>query len=596
MKKMHFIFLLYIFISSASSCKKDVLIPPEKGNLQMISIHLGPINLNLASGAINNNIPTDQPLVISFSAPLNTATVAAAITLSDGADMISLTPFFMDGNKTVSCSHIVLENNQTYTLTISNELTGINSETFAGYTISFTTQAGTLLITSLTVSGKDLLGNERISDVNRDLTAVIKFNHPVEVSTVNSSSVTLARPGVNEALNFLLSDSNKTITIESTDLLTHFEKYTLTISAMLHAEDDSYIFNGFSDAFYSAIDSTPKFPLVPEDELLTIIEEQTFKYFWDFAHPVSGLSRERESSGDVVTIGGSGFGVMAILVGIERNFITREEGTTRLHTIVDFLETADRFHGVWPHWMSGATGNVIPFSPNDNGADIVETSYLMHGLLTVRQYLNTADPGENDLINKINELWDTVEWDWFTKGGEDVLYWHWSPSLGWIMNFPIHGYNEALITYFLAAASSTHAIEAEVYHAGWALNGGIINGNTYYGIPLPLGYAYGGPLFFAHYSFVGLNPETLQDTYANYWTQNVNHTLINREHCIVNPQDYVGYSSDCWGLTSSDNNFGYDAHSPTNDLGVITPSAALSSFPYTPEYAMDALEFFYYTI
>ncbi|MBC8173624.1 MAG: hypothetical protein H7X71_06945, partial [Chitinophagales bacterium] len=221
---------------------------------------------------------------------------------------------------------------------------------------------------------------------------------------------------------------------------------------------------------------------------------------------------------------------------------------------------------------------------------------LMHGLLTVRQYLNAADPGENDLINKINDLWDTVEWDWFTKGGEDVLYWHWSPSLGWIMNFPIHGYNEALITYFLAAASSTHAIEAEVYHTGWALNGGIINGNTYYGIPLPLGYAYGGPLFFAHYSFVGLNPETLQDTYANYWTQNVNHTLINREHCIVNPQDYVGYSSDCWGLTSSDNNFGYDAHSPTNDLGVITPSAALSSFPYTPEYAMDALEFFYYTI
>ncbi|MFV0377187.1 MAG: glucoamylase family protein [Mangrovibacterium sp.] len=333
-----------------------------------------------------------------------------------------------------------------------------------------------------------------------------------------------------------------------------------------------------------------------DDELLTKVEQQTFKYFWDFGHPVSGLARERNSSGETVTSGGSGFGVMAILVGMERGFISRAEGLERLSTIVDFLGKADRFHGAWSHWLNGSTGKAIPFSTKDNGGDLVETSFMAAGLLAARQYLNASDAAENTLITKINELWKTIEWDWYTQGGQKVLYWHWSPDYNWEMNMKIQGYNEALITYIMAASSETHPISAEVYHQGWAKSGAMANGKSFYNTKLPLGSDYGGPLFFAHYSFMGIDPRNLSDQYASYWEQNRNHSLINQAYCIQNPQSWVGYSADCWGLTASDNPNGYSAHSPTNDLGVITPTAALSSFPYTPQESMKALHFFYYQL
>jgi len=331
-----------------------------------------------------------------------------------------------------------------------------------------------------------------------------------------------------------------------------------------------------------------------DEVLLEKVQHQTFNYFYDFAHPASGMARERNTSGDIVTSGGSGFGLMALVVGMERGFITRVEGVRQIEEMVGFLETCDRYHGVWPHWLNGGTGKVVPFSPNDNGADLVETAFLVQGLIAVRQYLYKNDPKEKALAERINTLWEEVEWDWFTRDGEKVLYWHWSPNLGWKMNMGIRGHNETLIAYVLAASSPAHSIDSAVYHQGYARNGAIINGSAYHGITLPLGEEYGGPLFFSHYSFLGLDPRNLEDKYANYWEQHVNHTLINRAYCMENPEGFKGYGENCWGLTASDNHQGYSAHSPTNDLGVITPSAALSSMPYTPELSKKALRHFYY--
>jgi hypothetical protein len=331
-----------------------------------------------------------------------------------------------------------------------------------------------------------------------------------------------------------------------------------------------------------------------DEVLLEKVQHQTFKYFFDFAHPLSGMARERNTTGEIVTTGGSGFGLMALVVGMERGFITREEGLTQIEKVLGFLETCDRFHGAWPHWLHGTTGEVIPFSPKDNGADLVETAFMVQGLITVRQYLLKMRPADTDLAERINTLWKEVEWDWFNQGGEEVLFWHWSPEFEWEMNMEIQGHNETLITYVLAASSPTHPIDSSVYHTGYARNGEIVNGHTFYDIPLPLGEDYGGPLFYTHYSFLGLDPRNLKDSYANYWEQNMNHTRINRAYCIENPKDYQGYGKNCWGLTASDNHHGYSAHSPSNDLGVITPSAAISSIPYTPEYSIQAIRHFYY--
>ena len=334
-----------------------------------------------------------------------------------------------------------------------------------------------------------------------------------------------------------------------------------------------------------------------DEELLTMVQEATFKYFWDYAHPVSGLSRERTPGmEDVVTSGGSGFGVMAILVGIEREFITREEGAQRILKILNFLDNADRFHGAWSHWLDGGTGEVIPFSGYDDGGDLVETAYMIQGLLTARTYFNQNNSTEKQIDSLISHLWESVEWDWYRRfPSSNYIYWHWSPNHQWAMDFPIIGPNECMITYLLAIASPTHSIPASLYENGWASNPNYDNGKTFYGYPLWVGWDYGGPLFFAHYSYLGFDPRLKKDSHTNYFNNNRNQTLINRAYCIDNPGGYEGYGENCWGLTASDNPFGYFAHEPQvgKDNGTITPTAALSSFPYTPEESMAALKHFY---
>jgi len=312
------------------------------------------------------------------------------------------------------------------------------------------------------------------------------------------------------------------------------------------------------------------------------------------------LARERTSSGDIVTTGGSGFGIMSMLVGVQRDFITRAQALGRIDTIVNFLtNNVTRYHGAFPHWLNGTTGATVPFSTQDDGGDIVETSYMIQGLLCARQYFNsTTDPNEINLRNSINNIYDSVQWNWYRQNGQNALTWNWSPDYGWAINVHVQGWCEALIAYVLAASSpvAANAIPSVVYTNGWAQNGAMKNGNSYYGVPLPLGPAYGGPLFFAHYSFLGINPTGLSDAYANYWAQDTAHATINYLYCLSNPNHYYGYSSSCWGLTASDIQNGYTASSPTNDVGVIAPTAAISSLPYTPTQSMNALRFFYYKL
>ncbi|NDV94025.1 beta-glucosidase [Dysgonomonas sp. 521] len=344
---------------------------------------------------------------------------------------------------------------------------------------------------------------------------------------------------------------------------------------------------------------------ITDDALLDSVQHRTFNYFWDGAEPTSGMARERfhvdgvypENDKNVVTSGGSGFGIMAIVAGIDRGFVTREQGLERLTRIVSFLEKADSFHGVFPHWWDGETGKVKGFSDKDNGGDLVETSFLLQGLLVAHQYYISGSVAEKALAARIDKIWRNVDWNWH-RNGQNVLYWHWSPDHSWDMNFPIRGYNECLITYILAACSPTHGTPAEVYHEGWAENGKIIGPHELQDYTLNMRYQSNsgvGPLFWAHYSFLGLNPTGLKDKYADYFQEMKNYTLINRAYCISNPKGYKGYGEDCWGLTASYSVNGYSAHEPDEkgDLGVIAPTAALSSIVYTPEESMKVMRKLY---
>jgi hypothetical protein len=330
------------------------------------------------------------------------------------------------------------------------------------------------------------------------------------------------------------------------------------------------------------------------EELLDTIERRTFDYFWEGAEPNSGLARERihidgvypENDRDVVTTGGSGFGILALIAGIERGYISPEQGLERFERIIGFLEKADAFHGAFPHWINGPTGRVKPFGIKDDGGDLVETAFLFQGLLALHQYYLNGSAGEQAIAARVDKLWQDVEWDWY-RNDQDVLHWHWSPLYGWEMNFPIHGYNECLILYVLAAASPTHGIPPQVYHHGWAEDGAIMMPHTVENIPLALRYqgTEAGPLFWAHYSFLGLDPRGLKDRYADYLSEMTNYTLVNRAYCLRNPNKHDGYGEALWGLTASYSTAGYAAHAPDerNDHGVISPTAALSSIVYTPD-------------
>lgn len=340
-------------------------------------------------------------------------------------------------------------------------------------------------------------------------------------------------------------------------------------------------------------------PQLADAELLDLVQEQTFKYFWDFAEPNSGLARERSQdnaygglSPKLVTIGGSGLGLASFPAAVERGWISRDQAVQRLDKILDFLEMVPTYHGAFSHWYHGETAQTISFSAMDDGGDLVETAFLIQGLLINRQYFSDSGEDETSIRQRITSLWEAVEWTWYTNN-QNVLYWHWSPTYNFQINLPITGWNESLIVYVLSAASPTFSIEKEVYEQGWASGGNIRTNRTHYNISLPLGPSFGGPLFFAHYSFLGLNPKGLSDQYVDYWEQNRAHSLIHYNYAIDNPKNFEGYGSNAWGFTASDSYEGYSAHSPTNDLGVITPTAALSSFPYTPEESMKALRYYY---
>ena len=426
----------------------------------------------------------------------------------------------------------------------------------------------------------------------------IQFSTKVNRSTVDAAVSYSDSYGDAVAFTSSYAQGDSVLLITPVGNLKHITKQSFSLLSTIKSSTGGSLTSTVDKSFITRIDSTRKFAALTNDQLLDKVQQQTFKYFWDFAHPVSGLARERYTSGETVTSGGSGFGIMSIVTAVSRGFISRAQGLARMQTIVSFLKnTAQTFHGAYPHWLNGTTGTVIPFSTKDNGADLVETSYLMQGLLCARQYFSDAGTAESTLRADINTIYNRVEWSWFRNNNQNVLYWHWSPNYSWDMNMPIRGWNECLITYVMAASSTTYGIPASVYTNGWAgASTGFTNGNQYVGYTLPLGPAYGGPLFFAHYSFLGINPNGLTDVYANYATQTKNHTLINYNYCRTMASINYGYSDSVWGLTACDIPNGYSACSPTNDQGVIAPTAALSSFPYTPQQSMAALQFYYYVL
>lgn len=539
-------------------------------------------------------IATDASIELVFSQPIDRNAISTTVQLLKNEEPVATDYLFLVEDRNIKITpRRLLDFNSKYELVISSRLMSTQGGSFVGQRILFQTRTGALHLNLIEVEGQPVTANNYVHNISVSPKVHCEFSLPIDKVAFQQA---FAIDGIStDILAFEFNDTEDAVDITFEQPLTHWSKYDMRLAAGNIGQNEEQ-FDGHISSFYTKPDPTPKFPILTDEELLTTIQRQTFKYFWDFGHPVSGLARERSTSQDIVTMGGSGFGILAMIVGVERGFITLDEGISRWNTMVDFLLQADRFHGVFPHWMNGATGRVVPFSARDNGGDLVETAFLVQGLLTLRAYLLRERPSATALISNINKIWEEIEWTWYTKGGNDALYWHWSPDQEWAINLPIRGHNETQIVYILASASPTFPISVETYHKGYARSGAMVNGREFYNYVLPLGPQLGGPLFFSHYSYLALDPRHLEDRYANYWIQNTNHSLINYAYCMANPKNYVGYGDQAWGLTASDSHRGYAAHSPNNDLGVISPTAALSAMPYTPDESMTAARYFYETL
>lgn len=581
---MKILLLISLFFTVFLSCKKK-----EENQLpdEVYAVHLGSTLLLL--NANNDNVPTSETMTIKFTSAIDTTTAKSGVTLRKEGTTIFGGLTFPD-NKTVVMKTKVLDENSNYSISITSAVKSPGGVKEVSY--HFKTAFPPLVLQSILGDGKTMkpTNNERIS-----LQPEIQLTFAETVLLDELKSKCTLSDSKNQKLLFSTSD-NKTFVVKPETKLSGLTKYTFSISNTLVSEK-KHLFAGFTASLTSTWDSSPKFPTITEEELLTLVQRTTFKYFWDYGHAVSGMARERNDDSETVTTGGTGFGIMAILVGASRHFVTHAEAMTRIQKVVTFLSAkCTRWHGAFSHWLNGTSGSTIAFGDN-NGADIVETSYLMEGLLCARQYFDGTTDEEKKLRQDIEILWNAVEWDWFTQEGKQKsLYWQYNPNTSNVWSIAVSGWNECLITYILAASSTTHTISKEVYDNGWAQNGNFKNRKTFYTYTLPLGEDYGGPLFFEHYSFLGINPTGLTDDYADYERQTKNHTLINYEYCKANPKQFYGYSDECWGLTASDIKDGYTASSPTNDGGFIAPTAALSSMPFTPAESIKAMKFFYYNI
>lgn len=458
-----------------------------------------------------------------------------------------------------------------------------------------------LSVKSKSVDGS-LFSKSSLSGVSLQPVFKISFSHPLDkaevAENISLEKNTFSGSNTSVATSWSLENNDSVLVIRPNAALDYLSCYELNLLTNLRSNNGGTLSSEQKMKIQTIVNPSDKRPRISDEALLDTIQKATFNYFWTYDSETSGLVPDRNTAGkDYCAIGATGFGIMTIPAAIERGFISRTAGLDRMKKMVSFLKNkVSTYKGAFPHYVNGATGAIIS-SGNLDGWDMVETSFLMMGLLTARQYFDGTSADEANLRSDINALYQNVDWTYYTKGGQNALFWSWNPTGGW--GIKLAGWNETLICYVLAASSPTHSIEKAAYDQGFAGNGWMKDGTDYYGYVLPLGRAgdSGGPLFISQFSFLGINPKGLSDNYADYELQTSRHALINQDYCKRNPKGYYTYSENSWGLTAgATSSSGYQSMSPVNDLGYVLPSASVASLPYASDESMKAIKYFYYTM
>ena len=345
-----------------------------------------------------------------------------------------------------------------------------------------------------------------------------------------------------------------------------------------------------------------------DDAFLDYVERQTFRYFWDEANPRNGLIRDRSGEGSPCSIAAVGFGLSAINIAVERGWIERADGATRvlrtLQTLWDTPQGARAtgcagYHGWFYHFLDMNTGTRAPGSELSS----IDTALLMMGVIDAGQFYDRpADPAEARIRQLSAQLLSRLDWKFMVDPKEQLVNMDWNPERGfgaarWV------GYNEGSCLYLLALGGATNALPFSLWD-GWTR--GYHWCDCYGQTLLP------EPALFTHqYSqvwidFRGIADNCMRQRHSGYFENTRVATLVQQHYAVENPRRFPNYGTNEWGFTACDGPDkvvdgvfypGYLARgAPAGiDDGTIAPTAAASSLPFAPETCLATLRHLYDT-
>ncbi len=327
---------------------------------------------------------------------------------------------------------------------------------------------------------------------------------------------------------------------------------------------------------------------ITTEALLDTVQHAGVMYFWNEANPANGMVKDRDTGGSVSSIAATGFGLSALCIGVDHGWLDRAAVRSRVLTTLNTFWTGPQgtavngmigYKGLYYHWLDMNTAT----RTWDAELSTIDTALLMAGIIDARHYFTGSDPEEVQIRALADSIYLRCNWE-FMRNFSNGIKMGWKPGGGGFGGFgPWVGYNEAMILYILALGSPTHPIPA----SQWTTWTSTYSWQTRYGytnINFP-------PLFGHQYSHCWVDFRGLQDVFTfskgiTYFENSRRATLAQRAYCIANPSNWVAYSDSLWGLTASDDPFGYAAHGappPWSENGTITPTAGISSLPFAPE-------------
>lgn len=326
------------------------------------------------------------------------------------------------------------------------------------------------------------------------------------------------------------------------------------------------------------------------DEDVLAEAESCFRYFWELAQTdedsgAYGLIRDRyPGSRNVASIASTGFGLAAIPYGIEKGWITREEGEERAEKTLDTLLSLENHSGFLYHFINMLNGN----RGTGSEVSVIDTGLMLCGAIVVGEYFGGA------IQEKADMLYDQVDWSFYLDSSRNMFYMGYSPEDGFSGHWDV--YAEQLILYVLSAGSDTYPLDKTPYYAFQRLNG------QYGGYEFV--HSWFGSIFTYQYSHAFVDFQGLVDERGMDWYDNsVKATLAARQFCIDQQENFAAYGPDSWGLTACDTADGYNGllgapPSGTDNRshqseGTIAPAGAIGSMPFTPEESTQALKHYY---